>query len=111
MNKTDKLFIRHILDSINQLEYHVKGISEDKFSKNVTIQDAVLRRLEIIGEASKNISFEFRKEHRNIDWRKVIGFRNVIVHQYFEVDIHIVWVTLITDIPVLKKNLESLLED
>jgi uncharacterized protein with HEPN domain len=110
-NKKDpEIFLRHILESINEIDRNIKGMSEIKFSKSTTIQDAVMRRLEIIGEAVRNIPDSFRNKHKKTPWKKIAGLRDVLIHEYFGVDIKLVWEIVNKDIPKLKKQIVSLLE-
>jgi len=85
-------------------------MSEVKFSKSVTIQDATVRRLEIIGEAVRNIPDSFRKKHAKVPWKKIAGLRDVLIHEYFGVDMELVWKIANKDIPKLKKQVINLLE-
>lgn len=110
MKKDPKIFLRHILDSIAEIEKNIKNISEEKFSLSTPIQDAVIRRLEIIGEAAKNISADVRKKYNFIPWKKIAGSRDVLIHQYFEVDLPAVWDTATKDLPQLKQEIETMLK-
>lgn len=109
MKKDNKVFVQHILNSINQIEEYTEGISESLFLRETKVQDAVLRRLEIIGEAAGNLSDDFKKENNKIAWNKAVAVRNILIHQYFEVDMKIIWDTINIDIPKLKQELEKLL--
>lgn len=109
MKKDPKIFLKHILESINIIEKHINGISKEKFSKNMLIQDAIIRRVEIIGEAAKNIPDDFKKKHKTIEWREIIGMRDKLIHDYFGININTVWKTAKEDVPVLKKQIEDLL--
>lgn len=110
MKKDPKIFLQHILESVFEIEKDLKDISEDEFSKSTQIQDAVIRRLEIIGEAAKNIPGDLKKRYTLIPWKKISGSRDVLIHDYFEVDIESVWETATKDIPKLKKEIKKLLE-
>ncbi len=83
--KDPKIFLKHILESIEQIEKNTKSFSEDEFSNSITIQDAVVRRLEIIGEAVKNLPRSFRNKNTKIPWKKIAGMRDVLIHEYFVV--------------------------
>ena len=74
------------------------------------IQDAVIRRLEIIGEAVKNIPFSFRKEYPKIPWKKISGLRDILIHEYFGVDMRLVWRITKKDMPEFKKRISDILE-
>ena len=78
-----------------------------KYKDNRILKRAVERNLEIIGEAVKNLSEEFRNKHNEIEWKKIAGFRDVIIHKYFEVDLDVVWSIIEKDLPVLKDKLEK----
>lgn len=109
MKKDPKLFLTHILQSIKLLERYTRGITKERFYSSEEKQDLVTRRLEIIGEATKNIPEGFKKEHPEIPWQDIADMRNILIHQYFEVDYGIVWKTLTESIPPLKKQIQTLL--
>jgi uncharacterized protein with HEPN domain len=108
--KDPKIFLLHILESINEIERNVKNLSKDKFFELTTIQDAIVRRLEIIGEAVKNLPDSFKKRYPEIPWKKIAGLRDVLIHEYFGVDLDLVWKIINKDILKLKKQIERLLE-
>jgi len=110
VKKDHKIFLEHILESIEEIENNIDGMSERKFSRLTTIQDATVRRLEIIGEAVRNIPDSFRKSHTKVPWKKIAGLRDVLIHEYFGVDMELVWKIASKDIPKLKKQIENLLE-
>lgn len=106
----DKEFVLHILDMIRKIEVSVKNISREDFISNPDIVDANIRRLEIIGEAVKNLSESFRNEHKDVEWNKISGTRDVLIHRYFEVDLDIAWDIIQEDLPKLKEQIESILK-
>lgn len=108
--KDPKIFLKHVLESIGEIEKNTKNLSEDNFFDSVTIQDAAVRRLEIIGEAVKNLPLSFRNKHTKIPWKKIAGMRDVLIHEYFGVNIRLVWKVVNKDIPKLKKQISELLE-
>ncbi|HCP08521.1 MAG TPA: hypothetical protein DIT25_01850 [Candidatus Moranbacteria bacterium] len=108
--KDPKIFLRHVLESIDRIENDLTGLSEVKFSKSLTIQDAVVRRLEIISEAVRNLPDPFRKKYPEIAWKKIAGMRDVLIHEYFGVDMELVWKIAKNDIPKLKKQIVILLK-
>lgn len=110
MKKDPKIFLQHILESIAEIENNIKNISEEKFSRSTSIQDAVIRRLEIIGEAAKNIPENIRKKYNFIPWKKIAGSRDVLIHQYFEVDLEAVWDSATKDLPQLEHDIKTILE-
>ena len=111
MKKDDTTYLHHILDSIQRIEDYIRGVSVEQFLKSGVLQDAVVRRLGIIGEASGNFSDEFRKQHSGVPWSQIIGLRNRVNHAYFDVDLDIVWDIARNDLPDLKRQMEKILED
>ena len=109
MKYEDKIFLQHIIDEISKIEKSSKTLTKEKFEKNVDLQDAMIRRLEVIGEATKNISDKLKKENNSIEWKKIAGTRDVIIHSYFDVDLSLIWVIITDEIPKLKKNIETIL--
>jgi len=102
MKKDPLIFLKHILESIEWIETDIKGFSEEDFLKNVPIQDAVVRRLEIIGEAIKNLPDELKKTNPEIPWQDIMDMRNKLIHEYFGIDLNLVWSVVKNDIPFLK---------
>ncbi len=112
MSKRDyRLFLQDILESIERIEEYIEGYNFETFTKDRKTVDAVLRNLEIIGEAAKHIPENIRMQHPEIPWKRVIGLRNVVIHHYFGVDLSIVWVIIKKQLPELKKAVISLLEE
>lgn len=109
MIKDPQVFLKHILESIDWIEKDVKGLSKDDFLKNVPIQDAVFRRLEIVGEAIRNLPDEFKKANPDIPWQDIMDTRNKLIHDYFGLELDLVWGIVKNDIPPLKKQIEEML--
>ncbi len=86
------------------------GVSEDEFYKNVEKQDAVLRRLEIIGEAVKHLPEEIREDHPDIPWRQIAGMRDIIIHEYFGITLNMIWVVATEDILELKTKVDEIIK-
>ncbi len=111
MKKDVGVFLKHILDSISSIEDYMKEKSEQDFIEALETQDAVMRRLAVIGEAAKNIPMSLREKHGNIDWKAIIGLKNVLVHEYFGVDISVIWHIIKDDLPKLKLEIEKMLRE
>ena len=105
------LFFDDIIEAINNIQKSVKNLSKDKFSNNKDILDANIRRLEIIGEAVKNIPNSFKEKHQEILWNKIAGMRDIIIHGYFSIDLDAVWKAIKNDIPKLKSQIEKIKEE
>jgi len=105
MTHKDLAYIQHILEAINDIEDSIREFSFEEFKKSKDSKDACIRRLEIIGEAVKNISFETKSKYSQIEWKQIAGTGDRIIHVYFDVDLNIVWNILIKDLPNLKKDI------
>jgi len=105
------LFIKDILDSILAIGEYIKGKSQKEFLENRMIQDAVIRKFEIIGEATKNIPKEFREKYPKIIWKEFAGLRDVLIHSYFGADIERIWNAIEKDLPKLKENISKIIKE
>ena len=103
------LYIDDINDSIKNIEKFTKGISFEEFAKSRLLIDATVRNLEVIGEAARNISGEIRTKHPQIEWRDIVGMRNRIIHEYFGVDLEIIWKAVKEELPELKKQIRKII--
>jgi uncharacterized protein with HEPN domain len=108
MRKNVKIFLEHILDAINLIEDYIKDKKKSDFLESKQLQDSVIRRIEIIGEAIKNIPSDFKGTHENIPWKEITGMRDILIHQYFGVDLELTWEVIKTDLPKLKKQIISI---
>lgn len=108
MKRDIKVYIDDIFESINFIENYTKGLSESNFYKDTQVQDAVLRRLAIIGEAIKNMPKNFRDNNPEIQWKEIAGMRDILIHQYFGVRLERAWKTIKEDIPGFKKKLKKI---
>lgn len=108
MKKNPRLLLDHILESIRWIEDDVRDLSREEFFDNVPIQDAVVRRLEIIGEASRALAEEFKLTHSEISWQEIADMRNKLIHEYFAVDLELVWNVVQNDLPDLRAKIKSI---
>ncbi len=109
MAKEPEVYLGHILESIKAIESYANGLTFDDFKKNAAIIDAVIRRFEIIGEATRQMPADFKKKYQEIPWQDMADMRNVLIHEYFGVDINEVWKTIKNDLPDLNDKLNNIL--
>jgi len=106
-----KLFLEDILEAISKIEEFVKGMDLEQFKKDDKTASAVLRKLEIIREAAKNIPPKVKEKHFDIPWKRMAGLRNIVIHGYFGVDTEIIWKIITENLPELKPRIEKILEE
>ena len=109
-NKDNSVYLKHVMDAINRIEEYTNNISEKRFMDKNIMQAAIIREIEIIGEATKMLGQEFKDNHQSIPWKKIAGMRDKLIHGYFGVDLNAVWKTVKEDIPQLKKEIKELIE-
>ena len=107
--KSSSSYLHHILDETTYLLHVSAGIDLVAFQRDETLKRAVVRSLEIIGEAVKNLSEDFKAAHPQIEWRRMAATRDRLIHGYFSVDLEIVWDVVVNKIPALHKEIEELL--
>lgn len=108
--KQPKLYLSHIIKAINTIQEYLKGFSYNEFLKDVKTQDAVIRNLEIIGETSSKLEQNFIEKLPQIPWRDIKDFRNKLIHDYWELNLKVIWETATKETPQLKKLLQSVLK-
>ena len=106
----DALYLRHILDAIQKIEFYVEA-GHDEFMAESMRHDAVIRELEIIGEAAKRLSPEVLHRSADVPWRQVAGLRDVLIHNYMGVDLERVWTVTQQNLPLLRRAVEELLQE
>jgi uncharacterized protein with HEPN domain len=103
-------FLRHILDECDFLVSRYRALSFEEFCKNKEATNAACRSLEVIGEATKNVHPDIKLKYPDVDWKRMAGIRDVIIHDYFSLDFEIIWDTIQSDIPELKKHIEKIVD-
>ena len=106
--RSSELLVEDIWESIEKIERYTEGMTQNNFQSDEKTTDAVVRNLEIIGEAAGRLPEDFTDQHSEIEWVKIIGLRNRIVHEYFGVDLQIIWQILKKDLPVFKESLKNI---
>lgn len=106
-----RLYLTDLLDAIEKIERYVTDMSLEEFLEDDRSKDAVLRNLEVIGEAAKNLPLEIKDRYRDVDWKAAAGMRNKLIHEYFGVSFSIVWETIKNDLPNLKDEVAKILQD
>jgi uncharacterized protein with HEPN domain len=104
--KDDSIYLRHILEAIEKIESYA-AVGKDSFMTTAIIHDAVIRNLEIIGEAAKHLSDGFKQRNADIPWRNVSGLRDVLIHHYMGVDLETVWNVVENNLPQLKQAIQK----
>jgi uncharacterized protein with HEPN domain len=102
------LLLNDILDAIDRVEKYTKEMSFDLFSNDQKSIDAVVRNLEIIGEAANRLPDDFKESHPRVEWHKVVGLRHRIIHEYFGIDLQIIWQIVHADLPALRHTLSQI---
>jgi uncharacterized protein with HEPN domain len=108
--KDNRIYLWHIRDAIRRIESHTEGGEEDFFQSEI-VQNAVLWNIGIIGEASRQVSDWLKESHPEVPWQQIIAMRNRIVHEYFNVDLNLLWQVVERNVPVLKVQVEDILRE
>jgi uncharacterized protein with HEPN domain len=109
MSRSPIEYLRHILDEIDYVESIIPNMSEERFLADQTLQRSFARSIEIIGEAAKKIPADFKSAHNEIDWKRITGMRDKLIHVYFGVDYHLVWDVATNKLPELKDKITRII--
>lgn len=107
--KDDTLYLIHISECIQRIDSYLEGINRKTFLASTLVQDAVLRNLQVMAESTQHLSQATKKKQASIDWYKISGFRNVLVHDYLGVDIERIWDIIEKELPVLREGIGNML--
>lgn len=108
--RREQLYLTDMIEAADAIQRFLKDIKQHTFFKDDLLQSAVLQKLTIIGEAAARLPKEFRERHSEIEWEDIIGFRNIVVHEYFAVEWSIVWVAATQEVPDLRHRIADILE-
>ena len=108
--KDDRLYLIHISECIERIESYIAGKDMEEFFNSTLLQDAVIRNLQTLAESTQRLSEDTKEREAGIDWFKIAGFRNVLVHDYLGIDIQRVWLILEKELPLLKSAVQKMLQ-
>lgn len=109
MKRDVRLFLEDILECIDKIEGYTKGADKTMLFTKSWLEDVILHRLEIIGEAAKHVPEDFRKKHPEVEWKKISGLRDKLIHAYFGISLERVWLVVQYDLPELKAKIQKIL--
>ncbi len=107
MSRDYKVYLEDILEAIGKIRTYTAGMSADSFGADDKTLDAVLRNLEVIGEAVKRIPDEVRSQHQQVEWKKIAGLRDILIHKYFGIDAEIIWDVVCNKLPELERQIRD----
>ena len=111
MPRDYKVYLEDIVEAISKIRFFTTGLSLQTFSSDVKTFDAVIRNLEIIGEAIKGVPEEIRSIYPDVEWKKIAGLRDILAHEYFGIDVEIIWDIIQNKLPVLEGHIEKILQE
>lgn len=104
--KDDILYLIHIGECMDKIDSYMAGVDRERFLKSILIQDAVLRNLQVLAESTQRLTDEFKEAHPDVEWYKIAGLRNILVHDYLGIDIETVWNIVERKLPELRQVIE-----
>ncbi len=110
MHSKDRIRLQHILDEAAEVSKYTDALSFEEFVIDGKTTRAVIRSIEVIGEAASKISIDFREGYPDIPWQKIIGMRNRLIHVYFDIDYNVIWQTVKENLPPLIEQLQLILK-
>lgn len=111
MTNVDLVYLMHIRDALSKIKLYAKDHNQESFLADTMVQDAIIRQFEILGEATKNLSSEFRTKHSGLPWKQMAGMRDKLIHAYMGVDLLAVWLTVEKDLGPLRDYIDKLLKN
>lgn len=111
MSRDFKVYLEDIRDAIQKIEIYASAMTLPQLMTDSKTLDAIIRNLEIVGEAAKNVPDEIRQRYAGVEWKKIAGLRDILIHEYFGVDVAIIWDVLQTKLPGLKSQVEKILAE
>lgn len=110
MKKDVSVYLSDILESLSKIQEYASNVNDADFYEDTKLQDAIYRRLEVIGEAVKNVPIDFREKHKSIPWRQIAAMRDVLIHEYDGVELDRVWQVVVEEVPQLKSKMLKIKE-
>ena len=111
MKRTYRLYLNDIIQAMRKIEKYSQGLNYDSFVNNDMVIDAMLRNIEVIGEAAAQIPDTIKQQYSHIPWKKIIGLRNIVIHEYFGVDLDNIWKIVTENIPEAKQRLVEMFDE
>lgn len=111
MPRDYKVYLQDVVEAAGKVRSYTAGISFKAFSEDTKTVDAVVRNLEVIGEAIKQVPDDVRSKHADVEWKKIAGLRDILVHQYFGIDVEIIWDIVQNKLPALEAQIRKVIEE
>lgn len=111
MSQDFDIYLEDILEAIDRIQEYVQDVTRETFEADRMRIDAVIRNLEVIGEAVKQVPDSIREQYPRVEWRKIAGLRDILIHKYFDVNLGIVWGVVQSNIPILKTEIQQILNE